>query len=184
MAKAKKKLTISERVETLERRFPNGGGLDVTTLSAFNTKQHHRITALEGAICPRVAARLSALEKGSEADEVHKREAIRLIGELSTTMLSRVAALEHQNSLAVRREGDTFTRLSNLERVFRAMHHVKDAQPTKPDRSQDPALVERIASAINALIINSDVPFKDQPTMWKIKVRRAAQVIIDIVEHP
>lgn len=38
-------------------------GFDQQRLSVFNTAQDHRITALEEAICPRVAARLTALER-------------------------------------------------------------------------------------------------------------------------
>lgn len=115
MAKAKSKpLTLKQRLERLEQRFPNGGGLDVNQLSVFNTKQQNRIAALEEAICPRVAARLTALERHVElqkgenqaafqrlnADDADKKSVFDVLHQLRSTVLDRVSVLE-QNAATV-----------------------------------------------------------------------------------
>lgn len=113
MAKAKSKpLTLKQRLERLEQRFPNGGGLDVDQLSVFNTKQQNRIAALEEAICPRVAARLTALERSEKqqseindgigdrlnADDGDKKRVFEVLQQMRNTVLGRVSALE-QNAI-------------------------------------------------------------------------------------
>lgn len=109
MPKGKAKpLTLKQRLERLESRFPNGGGLDVDQLSVFNTKQQNRIAALEEAICPRVAARLTALERHVElqkgenqavfqrlnTDDADKRKVFEVLNALRGVIVARVEALE------------------------------------------------------------------------------------------
>lgn len=157
MAKAKSEsLTLKQRLYRLEQRFPNGGGLDVDQLSVFNTKQQNRIAALEEAICPRVAARLTALERGF--DDVQERAHERT---------ERICTLERHIELQKGENQAVFQRLNtddaDKKRVFEVLTAIRTTvlarmQTTEQDISEINKSVAILSAVVKRGVMVEDTP--------------------------
>lgn len=83
--------------------------VDATLIALTN-----RVDALDEAICPKVAARLTALERRAEADDADKKKAFEVLNALRTIIVTRVG---------------------NLERVIQAIQRAPEVKDTQEIRS-------------------------------------------------
>jgi hypothetical protein len=147
MVKSKKKpAALEQRVDRLEIRFPGNGEFSVDQLSVFNTKQHNRILALEEAICPRVAARLTVLERHLELQKGENQ-----------------AVFQRLNTLTERVDADDLDK----KRVFDVLASIRNTvlarvQVTEQDIS---AINKSVAILSSAIQSKPDVTVKDTPEL-------------------
>ncbi len=133
----------------------------------------HAIDALDEAICPRVAARLTALERIAEqfkADDHAKALAIRELG----VFARRFAGLEQQ----VQELAKTVTRRAYAEAPTKQT-------PTTNYRAYtyggDPGYIERVAIKLNE-VSGIGIPWEQIPEEAKVALCEKCRRIIEIVQ--
>lgn len=182
--------TLQAHIEDLQTRFPGQMGLDIGVLAAFNVQQLNRIKALEEAICPRVVARLQALERGSVwSAETHTRTD-RRVEELERASKGpipdpRHTSAESATAAHARLSADLMQDLTRRTRrthgTYAVPGHCVVRNPRTGELQRFSQLTLTIAKQLRA--INTASPWSEAAEDVTYKYLALARDIVHLVQH-